>query len=46
MTSVCGFVAGCCAVLCCAGAVLQMCMDLGQANLGVLKMLSDAHANK
>jgi hypothetical protein len=28
-----------------AGAVLKMCMDLGQANLGVLKLLSDAHAN-
>jgi hypothetical protein len=28
-----------------AGAVLEMCMALGQANLGVLKMLSDAHAS-
>lgn len=28
------------------GAVLEMCMALGQANLGVLKMLSDAHASK
>lgn len=28
------------------GAVLEMCMGLGQANLGVLKMLSDAHASK
>lgn len=27
------------------GAVLEMCMGLGQANLGVLKMLSDAHAS-
>lgn len=27
------------------GAVLEMCMALGQANLGVLKMLSDAHAS-
>lgn len=29
-----------------AGAVLEMCMALGNANLGVLKMLSDAHAKK
>jgi hypothetical protein len=28
------------------GNVLEMCMGLGQANLGVLKMLSDAHASK
>jgi hypothetical protein len=26
------------------GAVLEQCLALGNANLGVLKMLSDAHA--
>lgn len=27
------------------GAVLEMCLALGSANLGVLKLLSDAHAS-